>query len=247
MEGFTIGDRIIFHHAEDGRKVRGRITQLPGRDQRYAVVTDSNRRVKVHVDHIHGKSPDRVLILEGRLDKNLRSNRSYGPTFQSLLSAYSVEALYEKIHTRHDLQAFLKREGRKPEFRVIHLMCHGIDQAKAGSVLLQLTHEKFDLVEHKDLFHGLKGKVLIFSSCEIGKDAVAMQLIKEESQAAAVIAYTRMVDDYYTNIAEQLLYHQLFENQASPAKAVEAVREMLRIGKVRISEHITRAPVIACF
>jgi hypothetical protein len=247
MADYDVGDRIIFKRSEDEKKMRGRVTRAPGRDQQYSVVTDSNRRVKVHHSHVKGVSPDRVLFLEGRLDRNLRSQRSYGPTFQRLLAAHGVEVLYEKIHTGRDLEKFLAREGRDPEFRVIHLSCHGKEKDGRGTAVLELTHESVDMVQSKKFFQGLKGKILIFSSCEIGNDIKAMQIIKEESQAAAVIAYTREVNDYYTNLAEHLLYYQLFENRLNPHRAVDVVREMLTLGRAKITKHIIRGPVITCY
>jgi hypothetical protein len=163
------------------------------------------------------------------------------------MACYGSELLHEKVHTKEDLKAFLRKEGRHEEFRYIHLMAHGANTKGSGRVKLYLTHESFDLVENREIFAGLKGKVIIFSSCELGNDIPAMQAIRDASEAAAVITYRCVVDDYYTNIAELLFYHQLIENDRSPKKAVELVREMLSVGNIKISDQVTRAPVIRCF
>lgn len=245
MPKYEKAERVLFRDVQTGCKTRGRITGWDG--TKYRVVTDSRQRRQVHPRHIKKESPDRILFLEGRLDRNLRSRRSFGDVFKKLVACYGSELLHEKVHTKEDLRAFLRREGRQPDFRYIHLMAHGEDTKGKGRVKLCLTHEKFDLVDNQDIFADLRGKIIIFSSCELGNDAPAMEAIRDASGAAAVIAYRCVIDDYYTNIAELLLYHELIENRRSPAKAVALVREMLRVGGIKISEHKTRAPVIRCF
>ena len=247
MAKYEVGERIIFRRPEDDGKIRGRITQFPGKEGRYSVVTDSKKRVKVHWKHVSGESPDRVLILEGRLDRNLRSKRSYGPTFQKLLYPYGVEALYEKMHTKDGLRAFLEREGKKPEYRVIHLMSHGKQSKRGHKAILELTHDKVDIEDSYEIFEGLEGKILIFSACVIGSNKKVMTKLKEISGAAAIVVYTHEVNDYYTNLAEHLFYHQLFENELSPQKSIEVVRDLLMWGKVGLSGKIIRAPVIKCY
>jgi len=64
------GDRVVFK--VDGESHRGRVTQVLRATRR--IVTDSGRRLIVPVVRLR-RSPDRVLILEGRLDRSLRSSR----------------------------------------------------------------------------------------------------------------------------------------------------------------------------
>ncbi len=89
---------------------------------------------------------------------------------QQWLSAYRVEALYERGHSIADLERFLRREGRDVGTRFIYITCHGEDLRGCGTAKLLLTFEKVDLVKDCKIFEGLDGKVLIFSCYEVGND-----------------------------------------------------------------------------
>ena len=90
-----------------------------------------------------------------------------------------------------------------------------------------------DLHRDAGIFRGLDGKVLIFSSCDIGADRPAMERILEFSRARAVIAYTKEIEDAYSYLAESLLYGLLLDSGLSPAEIVKRVRIALRKIRVR--------------
>lgn len=241
MRKFDYNTRVLFK--VNGDFHRGRVTGLEHSTRR--VVTDSGRRLLVSVRSLR-PARDRSLILETRLDRNLRSNRTYGPMMQQLLYAFDVEALYERIHTVDSMRRFLRQEGKDPATRFIHVMSHGTVGPKPGSATLHLTFDDLDLVKQADVFKGLRDKILLFSCCQIGQDRDVLELIKEVSQAAAVISYRVDVDDWYTNIAEALLYERLIKTTMSPKRAVSMVGEVLHTLGVKVDGIVTRKPVLVC-
>jgi len=241
MGKFEKNDRVIFELG--GKMHRGRVTKKLTRKRR--VVTDSGRRVEVSLQKLK-KSSDRVLILESRLDRSLKSTRIYGPMLQQWLSAYRVETLYERVHTIEDLRQFLRKEGSYVATRFIHIMGHGTDETGIGSATLDLTFEKLDLIENVDIFKGLRGKIIIFSCCEIGGDMRVMETIKKVSRAAAIIAYRRSVHDTETNLCEALLYDRLIKTRRSPKKIVESIDRALDEMGIRIGPGRTKKPVMVC-
>jgi len=238
---FEHNERVIF--TWDGAQHRGRVTAVLPQTRR--VVTDQGRRLNVPVRRLR-PSPDRVLILETRLDRSLRSTRLYGPMFQQWLAAYKVDALYERVHTIEALRGFLRQEGKHIATRYIHIMGHGMDKRGQGKASLRLTFEMMDLAENADIFQGLDGKIIIFSCCDIGADRCVLETVKEMSGASAVIGYRVQVEDWYTNLAEALLYERLINTSMHPRKAVELAGEILDRMGVRLEGIITRKPVLVC-
>ena len=246
MAKFQKGERVIFAD-DDGNKHRGKITDVLPKKKRAKVVTDTNQRLEVPVRRIR-PSPDKVLILEARLDRNLKSRRLYGDMFRQWLSAYNVETLYERVHTVEDVRRFLAREGRDVSTLVIHVMCHGEDLPGRRRARLCLTLYKLDLVKDKNVFENLEGKIVIFSCCEIGDDIKAMEEIKQISQASAIISYRKSVLDSYTNLTEVLLYDRLINTRKHPRIIVDQIQKLLRDLGVRFTDINEKAskPVLVC-
>jgi hypothetical protein len=238
---FTRDTRVLFDW--EGQRHRGRITEVL--NQRRRVVTDSGKRLLVPVRRLR-LSPDRVLILETRLDRTLRSTRSYGPMLQQWLSAYRAQTLYERVHTVEAMRKFLRQEGRNVATRFIHIQGHGTDNTRKGKATLHLTFERLSLLKHPEVFAGLAGKILIFSCCEVGGNRRAMEAVKDASGAAAVIGYRVEVDDVYTNLSEVLLYDRLISTNTSPRKAVELANAALALMGTKVEDTITRKPVLVC-
>ncbi|MBN1515214.1 hypothetical protein JXA32_01460 [Candidatus Sumerlaeota bacterium] len=240
MAKFDCNERVIF--TVDGVKHRGRVTSVAPCVRR--VVTDTGKRLEVSVRSLRA-SPDRVLILETRLDRSLRSIRSYGPMMQQWLTAYDVVTLYERVHTIEDMRRFLARDGRNIATRYIHVMSHGTFEHGVGP-LLHLTFERMPLKDHLDVFKGLDGKVLIFSSCQIGARPHLLEEIKEVSGAAAVISYRLDVEDFYTNLAETLLYDRLIRSSEPPSVIVSRICDLFRQLGVKTGGKLPSKPVIVC-
>jgi hypothetical protein len=163
------------------------------------------------------------------------------------LRAYSVEAVHEKVHTVEDMRRFLQREGKNVATRIIHVMGHGQDDPGAGSATFSLTFEDLHLVDQVEVFRGLEGKIIIFSCCEVGADQKAMKKVKEASGAAGVIGYRVAVHDWYTNLAEVMLYDRLINSSCSPQSAVRLVNGALKALGTQVHDRIVRKPVLVCY
>jgi len=243
MVNFDRHSRVIFEM--DGMKQRGRITRVLPKWR--GVVTDSGKRMVVPVRRLK-PSPDRVLILETRLDRtNLRSNRLYGLMMQQWLSAYDVVTLYERVHTLEDLRNFLRREGQNVATRFIQIIGHGAHKAGTTKAMFKLTFGSIDLIEQADIFKGLDGKVIILSCCEVGGNSRAMELIKEKSGAAAIVAYRRWIYDFHSNLCEAMLFDRLIETRMNPWKAVDSVNRALDELEIKLGPPGTRHPVLVCY
>ncbi len=223
---FEKGDRVIVKW--HGRRLGARISRVESR-WRYRVVTDQNRRLEVSRGHVT-RGRDDVLILETRLDPGLHSARHSGTFLREFLLSYGVLALYERVHTKRDLEHFLTRARRNPNIPYVHFVAHG---SVKGRSRLRLTFEDVDLRREAGIFKGLDGKLLIFSSCDIGGDRGAMERILEFSRARAIIGYTKEIDDAYSYLAESLMYGLIFDSQLSPLEIVKRVRAALRQIRLR--------------
>lgn len=241
MRKYNSDERVVFKL--DGIVYRGRVTSVEPHARR--VVTDSGKRLVIPVRRLR-PARNRSLILETRLDRNLRSNRTYGPMMQQLLYAFDVEALYERVHTADSMRRFLRQEGKNPATRFVHVMSHGTVGPKPGSAMLHLTFDDLDLVKQADVFKDLQDKILLFSCCQIGRDREVLEIIKDVSGAAAVISYRVDVNDWYTNLAEALLYERLIKSTMSPQKAVRLVAEVLDRMGVKVDGVVTRKPILVC-
>jgi hypothetical protein len=223
---FERGDRVIVRR--DGARLGGRVSRIVS-PWRYRVVTDQNRRLEVPRRQLT-RGRDDVLILETRLDPGLHSPRHSGTFLREFLSTYGVSALYERVHTKRDLEHFLSHAKRTPNIPYIHFVAHG---SVTGRSRLRLTFEDLDLSREAGIFRGLHGKILIFSSCDIGADRAAMERILEFSHARAIIGYTKEIDDAYSYLAESLMYGLIFDTALSPLEIVRRVRLALRQIKLR--------------
>jgi hypothetical protein len=92
----------------------------------------------------------------------------------------------------------------------------------------ELERDLLDYARLRDCFEGLDHKILMFSTCDVGRPGGLAQYVSEISGAKAVIAYCENVYDHQTNAAEALLYWQLIWMQSkknTPAKIVRHLRE----------------------
>lgn len=240
---FKKGEKVSFSY--QGSPYRGVVARVKGRKR--VIVTDTGEKLEVIVD-ILKHARDSVLILESRLDRSLRSTRTYGEMMIQALHAYDIEAVYEKVHTKDGLGRFIKEETRRSKsLRIIHIISHGKSSRDKKNTELHLTFETVDLGKNLDIFDGLKGKIVIFSSCEIGYDTALLTKLVKRSKARAIFAYNKEVEDWYTNIVEFLVYDRLFNTPWSPRKIAEKVDLALKTAKIKPeAAYHSRKPVIVC-
>ncbi len=242
MARFDVGDRVLWR--DDGGRHRGRVTEVMRGSCR--VVSDNNRREVVSTRRLM-PSPNRVLILEGRLDRSLsKAERIYGEMWQRWLEAYDAEVLYERVHSKVDLRRFLRREGRDARTRIVHIISHGKAEDRGRRIVLRLTHETVDLAADKEIFQGLRGKILLFSSCDVGANESLLRGLKAESGAGAIIAYRKGVFDASSNVAEVLMYQCFLETNWSPKTVVAKVEQVLRDLEIRLTDEPSRRSVLVC-
>lgn len=90
-------------------------------------------------------------------------------------------------------------------------------------------------------FGKLAGKVLVFSTCEVGRPGGFAQYVSKVSGARAVIAYNSTVWDGQTNAAEVLLFWQLMAMQSKKMTVAALVRG-LRESSPRVLGH--KLPIV---
>lgn len=216
---YVKGERVRFRHG--GEFITGRITEVLPKVRR--IVTDRGSRTLIPVRSLR-PARDSVLILEARLDRSLRSKRSPGNTLARMLRTYGTRVFYERVHSREDFARFLHEESKKsPDLRFIHLMAHGTASPRIKHARLKLTFEEIDLWEDADFFAGLDGRILFFSSCEVGSNEKVLMHLLDSSRAQAIYAYTKKVEDPYTNLVELLVYDRLFNTTLAPETIAERV------------------------
>lgn len=162
--------------------------------------------------------PVQVLILETDLDRSLNSSRSQIPFMRGLFCTFpGVELVTKQVHSRADLVKFLDEARSQRVIEVIHLIAHGLQSATQATVILT-KDEPVDLrqPENRQLFRGFRNRVLIFSCCQLGRDAELMRRLLRLSGARAVFSYTDDVKDRQAYLTEALLYHLLFRRDGKP-------------------------------
>jgi len=222
------GERVQFYR--DGKWIKGKVTAVIGPSRR--ILTDHGQTGKVAVSRL-AKAKDSVLLLETRLEYSLnKPDRQYADMFDRALRANLVDIRHERVHTRTDLRHFLQEQTKSKDIRFIHIIGHGKEADDKGAARLCLTFEDVDLRKNANLFRGLAGRIIIFSSCEIGRDRRALLGILEKSGAQCIYAYNQEVDDWYSIIVELLLYDRLINQPDWPPERVgrEVQRALNQLG-----------------
>lgn len=189
---------------------------------------------------------ERVLFLEGHLDKNLASRREYGAMMKTWLSAHDVVMDTAKVHNFANLTDFLRKEGNRPNTRIIHVIAHGYVDA-SQKPYLELTHETVSFAEKIDRFPKLPGKILLLSCCGVGRAKRVMQDLRDSTMAKAVLAYRRDVNDDYTNLTEAMLYACLFERTQKLRTVVGMVYDAMKRLGLRTEDTPARKPVLEIY
>jgi len=104
---------------------------------------------------------------------------------------------YERVHSLEDLEYFLSRKIKED---VIIFSGHGESDG------FHLTNKScFDGNNLKALPEKNHGKLIIFSSCLIGKNEELANKLKSYFQASALISYREIMEDRYCFLHESIL------------------------------------------
>lgn len=235
---FDVGERVVLRLKR--KTIGARVTQVVRRKRR--VITDLGERKIVSTRSLWYPN-ERFLMLETRLDRSLRSSRGQGAFIKELLSAYGAKLLYERVHTKEGLRSFLQKEGRQANVRMIHFAGHG--HGRKGTI--SLTFEEVRLLELEPLFRGLNGKVVLFSSCEIGRCRKQMERLVKTNQLAGIIAYRTEVEDSFANMADAMVYDRLILSSDPPRKIVRQVNAALKALSMKPGFANSRGPALKCY
>jgi len=175
----------------------------------------------------------RVLLLETQLPARLAaSTRRQIPFMQELLRPFKgLELISERVHSRTDLRKFLDLARRDTRIRVVHIVSHG-EYSPKRPVIVLTGDEKINLGDSdgRRLFHDLRGKVILFSCCEVGDNDELMYSLLKTSNAKAIFAYTDTVTDAQALIIEALFYHLVRRDlgKRDLARTLERIHEQLK-------------------
>jgi hypothetical protein len=77
----------------------------------------------------------------------------------------------------------------------------------------------------------MSGRIIFFSTCDIGKPKGLAEYVSSISRAKAVIAYEDSIDDHEANLTEAMVYSQLLlleTKRRSPGTIVANARDQLQ-------------------
>jgi hypothetical protein len=115
---------------------------------------------------------------------------------------------YERVHSLEDINFFF---GKPIKEEIIIFSGHG---EKAGGFCLS-NNEKIDGTQQINIHKRNEGKIIIFSSCSIGKNKTLADAIKSQFSAKNLFAYQHVVEDRFCFLNESILLtmmDHLFEN-----------------------------------
>lgn len=140
----------------------------------------------------------------------------------------------EFIYLPEDPEAYLRSALERGVYR----------RQKMNPKLRRLVRDDIQQYERLvRIFSGLQGKVLLFSTCDVGKQNGLAQYVSQISGAKAVITYDADVSDHEANVAESLLYlrlHTMETKRRPPGVIVTEVRQTLK-------ESLERSIPLVCY
>jgi hypothetical protein len=178
------------------------------------------------------------FVFDTRLDKSLFSERQAARFWQEYCASAGWNCATERFHSVADLRYFL---GRTIPQDVLVFSGHGHDVRG-----FRLSNgEKLDGSQDLKVAPANHDKVVLFSSCLLGRNEKICRKLLEAFHARALISYTSDVYDEMTYIAEPLLLQMLAAGR-SPQSATEQVAEALDPWKTLNRRRARKFPLV-CF
>jgi hypothetical protein len=139
---------------------------------------------------------------------NTTSRRSHA-YWEEFCKASEWNFNYERIHSKSDLEYFFGSEEYPMTEQIFIFNGHGLDTG--------FTLSNGDVISKPDdfeVFGSNRKKILIFSSCLVGKNKALALNLKKLFDAEAIFAYTEEVSDSFCYLVESylltLLYSEFF-------------------------------------
>jgi hypothetical protein len=220
----SIGDAVRFKDAR-GQPGRGLITQKSGKTVR--VVDDQGRQyttsptgrgVKIRFKSVKPVWAG-VFLFDTQLTPGFRSQRR-GEVFWREYCRHAEWTFgYERVHSLNDLSYFLEKRTIKEHI----LIFNGHGSGRSGWQLSngQCLNGESDLA----VSAANRGKVVIFSACNIGANRGLCVALREKLGASDVVAYRARINDDMAFIAEPMLIH-LLNAEYKPGKVAHLVERV---------------------
>ncbi len=237
------GTRVRFHVATDANVegVTGVVTYQRGRTIR---LVDSHGRRYTNA-RSRGANialtmvrPVRfgLFVFDTRLDRALGSQRQAGGFWQTYCDCAGWSWGAERVHSLADIRYFL---GRTIPGDVLIFSGHGHE--KRGFRLS--NGEALDGRQPIEVAPANHDKVVLFSSCQLGRSEKMVQRLMDQLKARALIGYSTDVLDDMAFVAEPMLL-QLLAAGRSPRAATEAVATALDPWKTLNLPRARRFPIV---
>lgn len=225
-----------------GDYATGRITRTHALD--YWIIGDDNRRYTTA--HAHGRRIDRnsiepirfgLFVFDTRLDSNHRSRRHSATYWKEFCNSGSWRVATERVHSLKDLCYFLRRPINEPVllfnghgredrgWKLTNGECFAPHAIEGGCCPRGGRHTFCEPL--LELHPRNRGKIILFSSCDIGKRRQLCEQIRRCLAAKAVIAYAAETTDQLSFVVESCLLY-LLEQRHDPAEAVRLTCRMFR-------------------
>ncbi|WP_373047318.1 hypothetical protein [Vulgatibacter sp.] len=177
-----------------------------------------------------------LFVFDTRLDRSLASQRQAGRFWQEYCDCAGWSQGSERVHSLEDLRYFL---GRAIPGDVLIFSGHGHESRG-----FRLSNgELLDGRKKLEINPANHDKVVLFSSCQVGRTEKMAQRLRESLQARAIIAYSTDVLDDIAFVAEPLLL-QLLAAGKSPTVATEMVAAALDPWKTLNQRRARRFPLV---
>lgn len=177
-----------------------------------------------------------VFVFDTRLDRSLASQRQAARFWEEYCGCAGWSWGAERVHSLADLRYFL---GRAIPGDVLIFSGHG--HSDRGFRLS--NGEALDGRHPLEIHHANHDKVVLFSSCQLGRSEKMAHRLREALHARALIGYSTDVLDDMTFVAEPLIL-QLLASGKSPRVATEMVREALDPWKTLNRRGARRFPLV---
>ncbi|MEE2024871.1 hypothetical protein [Alkalimonas mucilaginosa] len=165
-----------------------------------------------------------VLIIESRSFGDIYNNVQEGRTLRDVLQIQNIKSDYQEVATKEQLGKALKRAG-KDSIKYIHFSAHG---AKDG---FELTNGEFiDWESFDDIgWPNLKGKCVVFSSCDIAK-GVSEVFDYHKTFCNAFVAPTRKILWSEGIVAFSAFYHRAMKQDSTVEQDVKVMNSITVAG-----------------